>query len=368
MSALVSPVSFLEPVSFLDRMSFSAPSVHVSQGTKLSRHLVLIGALSLGSLVGAQAHPLDSPETIYVDGVPCNSACQSYMAWSRKTREGNKAPVGNSVLADAPTHSANRRPGHTGMTSATAPKRVAPLPPTKEVIPVPRQAPRSQTAGLEYLIPEDQSVPAKTAAPEIKKAAPDTQAAAPETQTAALIAEPAAPETKAAAPASLGDKMIEEQILAATVLADHVTAASTPAVDEKKEVAENSGQIENVAGKDETKDKGDTKEAATASSPRLPDLVVLILARADIKSIADLANKDIAIEGKQAPFREQIRTGIAAAGAPMVELRDGKTSAIDRLVSGEQPAAILTLASPEAADWFPEIKGFRTFRIPLSPS
>ena len=30
-------------------------------------------------------------------------------------------------------------------------------------------------------------------------------------------------------------------------------------------------------------------------------------------------------------------------------------------------AAVLTLVSPEAAEWFPEIPGFRVFRIPLSP-
>src|SRR5215207_1893986 len=29
-----------------------------------------------------QANPLDSPGVVYVDGLPCNRACQSYMAWS----------------------------------------------------------------------------------------------------------------------------------------------------------------------------------------------------------------------------------------------------------------------------------------------
>ena len=29
-------------------------------------------------------------------------------------------------------------------------------------------------------------------------------------------------------------------------------------------------------------------------------------------------------------------------------------------------AAVLTLASREAAEWFPDIKGFRTFRVPLA--
>jgi hypothetical protein len=31
------------------------------------------------------------------------------------------------------------------------------------------------------------------------------------------------------------------------------------------------------------------------------------------------------------------------------------------------PAAVLAVVSPEAAEWFPDIKGFKIFRIPLAP-
>jgi len=41
--------------------------------------------------------------------------------------------------------------------------------------------------------------------------------------------------------------------------------------------------------------------------------------------------------------------------------------AVDRLIRGEVPAAVLALVSPEAAEWFPEIPGYKVFRIPLSP-
>jgi hypothetical protein len=223
--------------------------------------------------------------------------------------------------------------------------------PARQTASVPRKATRDLTAGLEYLIP----VPAQDDHPAATKAAgPETKI---ETKTAAAETQTVAPQAQAAAPTSAGDKTIEQQILAATVLADRVTAASVAAVDANKDDAGKSAPAESAEAKDDT-----------GNQPHAPDRVVLILARADVQSIADLANKDIAIEASQAQFRDQIRTGIVAAGASMVELRDGTSSAIDRLVSGEQPAAILTLASPEAADWFPEIKGFRTFRIPLSPS
>jgi len=49
-----------------------------------------------------------------------------------------------------------------------------------------------------------------------------------------------------------------------------------------------------------------------------------------------------------------------------VQFSEAKSGAIERLISGEVPAAVLTLASREAADWFPDIKGFKTFRIPLA--
>jgi hypothetical protein len=48
-------------------------------------------------------------------------------------------------------------------------------------------------------------------------------------------------------------------------------------------------------------------------------------------------------------------------------LSEGQPMAIDRLIGGEVPAAVLTLASPEAAEGFPEIAGFKIFRIRLSP-
>ena len=38
--------------------------------------------LSLCSSGALQANPLDSPGVVYIDGLPCSRACQSYMSWS----------------------------------------------------------------------------------------------------------------------------------------------------------------------------------------------------------------------------------------------------------------------------------------------
>jgi hypothetical protein len=93
-------------------------------------------------------------------------------------------------------------------------------------------------------------------------------------------------------------------------------------------------------------------------------LVAIVMARPDIKSVSDLAGKNVATDGRQ--LNGNVRTAIAAAGATAVRLSEDQTKAIDRLIGGEVPAAVLTLVSPEAADRFPEIEGFRIFRVPLS--
>ncbi len=58
---------------------------------------------------------------------------------------------------------------------------------------------------------------------------------------------------------------------------------------------------------------------------------------------------------------------MAAAGAAEVQLNEGQMQAYDRVISGELPAALLTLVPPDVAEWFPEIAGFKIFRIRLSP-
>src|SRR5260221_13232153 len=72
-----------------------------SKGVVMSKKWILLTCvLSLGSVGTSQAHPLDSPDIVYIDGMPCNSACQSYMAWSRQTASMSGHP--------APTHLSQR--------------------------------------------------------------------------------------------------------------------------------------------------------------------------------------------------------------------------------------------------------------------
>ena len=70
---------------------------------------MLTGLLFLGSVGTLQAHPLDLPDIVYIDGLPCNSACQSYMAWSRQKRSSTAEQPGPEKPARRSPYGAVRR-------------------------------------------------------------------------------------------------------------------------------------------------------------------------------------------------------------------------------------------------------------------
>jgi hypothetical protein len=143
------------------------------------------------------------------------------------------------------------------------------------------------------------------------------------------------PLTNAAAPDSKSDiRTAQQQVMAAMTVAELLTTfRAVPEPDRKTTIAD--------------------------------DLVAIVMARPEIRSVSDLAGRNVAIDGRQ--FNGHVRTAIAAAGAIAVQLSEDQTRAIDRLIGGEVPAAVLTLVSPEAAERFPDVEGYRIFRVPLSP-
>jgi hypothetical protein len=100
----------------------------------------------------------------------------------------------------------------------------------------------------------------------------------------------------------------------------------------------------------------------------LDALVAVLVAGPDVKSVADLAGKTIAIDDRYSESSiRRVRTAMAAAGAPDVQLSKAQTTAVSRLVGKEVPAAVIGLVSTSAADSFPEIARYKTFQIPLKP-
>lgn len=110
-----------------------------------------------------------------------------------------------------------------------------------------------------------------------------------------------------------------------------------------------------------------TTGSVTATDASPDALVVVLLVSSDIKSVADLAGKTIAIDDRYSEQIKIVRTAMAAAGAREVQFSKGENTAINRLASNEVPAAVLALVSVDAAESVPELTQFRAFRIPLSP-
>jgi hypothetical protein len=201
--------------------------------------------------------------------------------------------------------------------------------------------------------------------------------AAPDSEPArAKIAEPRAPSiaanTSEPAQARIADshpadhaaavsnsRTLRDQVTAATVVAERMTVAAA--------APEPNAVNTDRADRGETAPPRDADMTASAAAIDPDLLVALVMARPEMKTPSDLANKNIAIDGEPSASNGSVRTAIVAAGAAEVQLSKGEAKAIDRLIAGEVPAAVLTLVSPEAAEAFPDIAGFMIFRIPLSP-
>jgi hypothetical protein len=96
-------------------------------------------------------------------------------------------------------------------------------------------------------------------------------------------------------------------------------------------------------------------------------LVALLISRPEIKSISDLAGKDVAIDHRYSSSEDRVKIALVTGGAADVQLSGNDTMALDRLLKAEVPAAVVILVSPAAAKTFPEIAGFKVFKIPLAP-
>jgi hypothetical protein len=113
----------------------------------------------------------------------------------------------------------------------------------------------------------------------------------------------------------------------------------------------------------------DDVEPIKGEAPDNMDLLVaVVMARPEVKSVTDLAAKSVAMDERYSASSVDVWVGFVVSGPVSVEVSVGHTAAIDRLSNGEVTAAVLTLVSADAAGGFPEIAGFKIFRVPLWPS
>jgi hypothetical protein len=336
----------------------------------MSRNWTLLPLiLFLGSTGTLQAQPLDSPDVVYIDGQPCSRACQAYMNWSYRALSARRHEEREISVAVPPEAEFERvepvaRPRaakHAAPVARTAPPAVKTAsngnaPGTKastsKKIAAPNAAPPATPKATSKAMPPaiaavTPAKPAEETVAAIQKPEPKAESANPPAQTAAIAApQPAeAPASKPPAPEVKPEAKAEIALPPpATLEVAAAPAAPAPAVA-----------------------PGKAREIAKAASASLDDpdnLVALVLAGPEINSLSDLNNKNIAITEKQSASSGRVSAALMAAGAAEVQFSEVKSSAIDRLISGEVPAAVV-LASREVANLFPEVEGFRTFRVPL---
>jgi hypothetical protein len=316
--------------------------------------------LFLGSSGTLQAEPLDSPGVVYIDGQPCNRACQSYMDWSYRALSARRHEE-REISVAVPVEAEIER------VEPAARPRLA-----KHAAPVARTASHTGKAASNGKAPNSKKIA-------VAKPAPAAPAKDMPAATAAVTPERAAAETVAAV--EKPEPKVESSDRPAPVPAAAIAAsqpAEAPVSKAPTSEAKPVTKPEVVLPPPATLDLAAAPAPGTASnksreigkaasvSPDDPDnLVALVLARPEVNSLSDLNNKTIAITEKQSASSGRVSAALMAAGAAEVQFSEGKASAIDRLISGEVPAAVV-LASREVANLFPEVEGFRTFRVPLS--
>lgn len=293
---------------------------------------VLAAGVSLGLTGVSSAHPLDSPGTIYIDGVACNLPCQSYMAWSRKALKANQPAKG---APNAPAHTAAREIDQ---------KRIL-----KRVEPVRADASSHNTTGKQ--------VAAATTAPEPPLPKPRNETVPQNMEARESPAPPATspepsplPQPKAestGSPSLPKQKSTRELVMAALAVAEQITGAEPSKATD--------GHRTDKAG-----------EADPSSSGNAAGRVVILISRPEIKSTAGLTGLNVAINPIESEVQDDIRAALTAAGASGVQLSVSDASPIDRMIGSDVEAAVLKLVSPEAAEAFPDIKGFKVLRVPVA--
>jgi hypothetical protein len=106
-------------------------------------------------------------------------------------------------------------------------------------------------------------------------------------------------------------------------------------------------------------------EKKASASPNTGELsVAIVVAGPEVKSVADLAGKIIAIDDRHLNLHTGIQAAFVVAGATDSLLTTSETkAAADRLLSGKASAAVLTLVYPETG--FSAIEGYTVFRVSL---
>ena len=288
--------------------------------------LAIATVVSLGFIGTSFGNPIDSPGTVYIDGLPCNLLCQHYLEWSRQSLEAGHPSARGAASTGAREV---RKSTHKRISKrAEPPSADGPLQKKTRI-----QAAREAATHL-LTTPRTESARSKE---EMRKP-PIALSTDREPQTVLSSKTDGAPGNLAGRDTPK-ERSPQEVVAAAITVAEQMTNAESPKASDSK-----------VGGSE-------------ASTP----LVALVLSRPDIKSVSALKGLNVGIDAAESTIEPEIRFALAAAGATETRVSASDGNPLDRLIQGEVQAAIVKLVSQDAAEAFPDIGGFKVLRIPLFP-
>jgi hypothetical protein len=288
----------------------------------------------------AMAAPYDSPDTVYINGQPCGNFCQLFFNRPRLAAPEQRNPraIARSKrrpveTKKGPSKSADDRGKRSRLAAQLLPPpRPRPLfesasNPTQATIAKPRQP----------ISPIVEAPPKNSGIVDVTPPGASSASIDPPTATSGIVTPPSA-----------NDARIQP-------------AVTLDALDQLASL------LASEAGRDNYSEADSRDPEITGTVRKNDPRLAVVIAKNEVRSIAELAGKIVAIDGGLSQQNAAIRTALVAAGASEVQMSGDQTKAIDRMVRHEVPAAVLGLVSRDGANRIPEIEGYRIFRVPLSP-
>ncbi|HWX58867.1 hypothetical protein [Bradyrhizobium sp.] len=329
----------------------------------MKRCVMFTVMVCLSFTTASRALPPDQPDIVTIDGSPCNRPCQAYMEWSRRllnrsARDSADSPSQVTAPAAArpkpAVHDRIAKP-RVARTEANRPAAMPKLPAPLANSPAAANATPADTSRAKPLQAPDTRNP--QGAEKAPTKAFDSAHLSPsgpnhsETSGAEMANAKQTDELSSHAEFGSGADSLPRSIRAQVIAAAAVAERSTPAA---------------ILLPDATSASSVDSKADESTGPNAEMPVALVISHSEIKSVSELTGRNIAIDDRQSASELRVTAALVAAGATEIQLRDGATLAIDRLLRGEVPAAVVALVSPEAAAAFPDIAGFHVFKIPLA--
>ncbi len=185
------------------------------------RWVLLSCVLLLGSAGNLKATPLDSPDIVHIDGLPCNSLCQSYMALSRQSSSTAAQAVSAQPLPKAVVRREMAIRGERSKAAAHAHAAKQGAANSRQAAPNSSEMPRARLAGLQ---PKDNAAPdSEPARAKIVDPQPASSAADTSEFAQARMADSHPTDHDAAAS---NTRTLRDQVTAATAVAERMTVAA----------------------------------------------------------------------------------------------------------------------------------------------